>query len=121
MHYTVLGNEVVVGTLSGVKVSAAGRGDVLAFEVDDYDPATREGWCVGVVGPCRLLTDPGAVAELDALGFTPFTPAQDRYYIAIPVTVIHGRRLHRRQPDAAFNAADPTADGHAPHLGHALA
>jgi hypothetical protein len=70
-----------------------------------------------VVGPCRLLTDPRAVAELDALGFAPFSPAQDRHYLAIPITVIHGRRLHR-QLTAARSGAGATADGHAPPLGH---
>jgi hypothetical protein len=97
VHYTVRGDEVIVVSLAGVKVSAAGRGDILTFEVDDYDPGTSEGWCVGVVGACRLVTDPTHIAELDALGFSPFTCEQDRHFMAIPIAMLHGRRLHRRQ------------------------
>jgi uncharacterized protein len=99
VHYAVRGDEVVVASLSGVKVDVAHRGDVVAFEVDDYDPATSEGWCVGVLGPCRLLGDPTEVAELDAVGFAPFTPRQDWHYFAISIATIRGRRLHREQFD----------------------
>lgn len=118
VHYTVRGDEVIVASLSGVKVAAARRGDIVAFEVDDYEPATNEGWSVGVLGRCRLVDDPAEIAELDALSFAPFTPEQDRHYFAIPTATIRGRRLHRKQ-SALIRDGDEAPANASPLIGAA--
>jgi nitroimidazol reductase NimA-like FMN-containing flavoprotein (pyridoxamine 5'-phosphate oxidase superfamily) len=43
-------------TGSGTKLRAAAQGDVLAFEVDAFDDATRTGWSVLVLGRASVLT-----------------------------------------------------------------
>lgn len=95
VHFTVRDGEVVIASLGGSKVSSARRGDIVAFEVDGYDPETREGWTASVVGPSRLITDPDEIAALDLLDFAPWTPDQDRHYLAVQIGVLRGRRLTR--------------------------
>lgn len=95
VHFTVRGDDVVIGCLNGSKVRSAMRGDVVAFEADSYDPVTHEGWCVNVIGVARLLTDEDDVAALDALGFTPWSPDQDRHYFAVRMDAVRGRTLTR--------------------------
>jgi hypothetical protein len=75
---TVRGDEVIA-SLVGIEVDRAIRGAVVAFEVDSYDPRSQEGWCVSVIGPSRPVTEPGLLAELDALGFAPYPPDLDRH------------------------------------------
>jgi hypothetical protein len=96
VHFVVRGDDVVIGSLNGTKVRSAIRGDVVAFEADSYDPVTHEGWCVNVIGVSRLITDEDQVAALDALGFTPWLPHQDRHYFAVRMDAIQGRTLTRR-------------------------
>lgn len=96
VHFHLRDEEVVIASLSGSKVSSARRGDIVAFEVDGYDTATREGWTANVVGPSRLITDHADVAALDLLDFAPWTRDQDRHYIAVQIGLLRGRRLTRR-------------------------
>ena len=101
VHFTVLGDDVVIGCLNGPKVRIAARGDVVAFEADSYDPVTHEGWAVNVIGVARLITDRDDVAALDALGFTPWLPHQERFYFAVRMDAVQGRTL-AHSPDRAF-------------------
>jgi hypothetical protein len=95
VHFTVRGDDVVIGSLNGAKVRSAIRGDVVAFEADSFDPVLHEGWCVNVVGVSRILTDEADVAALDALAFAPWAPHQDRHYFAVRMDAIQGRSLAR--------------------------
>ena len=95
VHFTVRGDDVVIGSLNGAKVRIAMRGDVVAFEADSVDPVTHEGWCVNVIGVSRLLTGEDDVATLDRLGFTPWAPHQDRHYFAVRMDTVVGRCLAR--------------------------
>lgn len=113
--YTVRGDDVIA-SLVGVEVDRVIRGAVVAFEVDSYKPQTQEGWCVSMIGPARPITDPELIAELDALGFAPYTPdaAPGRQYVAIQLAVLRGRRLRvRSHPPEVLAVAVVPADGHA--------
>ncbi|HEY5012120.1 MAG TPA: pyridoxamine 5'-phosphate oxidase family protein [Acidimicrobiia bacterium] len=48
---------IVFRTGFGTKLRAAASGDVLAFEVDDYDPQTGQGWSVMVLGRASVGTN----------------------------------------------------------------
>jgi uncharacterized protein len=52
------GRQILIRTGRGTKLDAATRNAVVAFEVDEVEPATREGWSVVVTGVARELTDP---------------------------------------------------------------
>lgn len=47
---------IVFRTGPGTKLRAAENGDVLAFEVDSYDPHSGHGWSVLVLGRASILT-----------------------------------------------------------------
>jgi hypothetical protein len=94
-HFVVHDEQLVLATLNDRKVVTADRGDVVAFEVEDYDQDTREGWWVSTVGRAGLITDRAAIDALDRLCFTPWSDHPDRHYIAVQITALHGRRLIR--------------------------
>jgi uncharacterized protein len=96
VHCTVRGDEIIIGTIQAHNSVRVHHGDVVAFEADTYDPATYEGWSVGVIGPCRVVADEVEIDELDALGFTPWTFKDGGHYIGLPLRLVYGRALTRR-------------------------
>jgi uncharacterized protein len=104
VHCTVRGTEIIIGTIQAHNSVRVGHGDVVAYEADTYDATTCEGWSVGVVGPCRTITDPIEIVELDGLGFTPWTVEDGGHYIALPLRLIYGRALTRRQDMNGHNS-----------------
>jgi hypothetical protein len=96
-HCALHGGEIVIGTISAHNSVRVRHGDVVAFEADSYDPATCEGWCVGVIGPCRVITDEVEIRELDSLGFTPWTAEDGGHYVALPLGLLYGRALTSRR------------------------
>ncbi|MGY1747644.1 pyridoxamine 5'-phosphate oxidase family protein [Modestobacter sp. SYSU DS0511] len=102
VSFAVVGAEIIIPTRHGSKVAAASRGAVVAFEVDEHDPADRTGWNVTVVGASRLIRDPAEVAALDATGARAWAPADDPCYVAIGMTLLRGRRI-------SLGAAVPSA------------
>ena len=55
-------------------------------------PSRRRG-NITVIGPSRLISDPGQVTALNALGVRPWTPARTHSYIALRMAVVRGRRI----------------------------
>lgn len=110
--YTVRGEDVIA-SLVGVEVDRVIRGAIVAFEVDSYDPQTQDGWCVSVIGPARPITSPGLIAELNELGFAPYTPnvGAGRHYVAIQIAVLRGRRLRVGSQAEVLTGAPVGADG----------
>jgi hypothetical protein len=91
--FAISGEDVVIPTGPDSKMAAGSRGAVVAFEVDDYDLTERTGWNVTVIGPSRLISLPGPVAALDALGVLPWAPVMTYCYIALHMAVVRGRRI----------------------------
>src|SRR5689334_4447739 len=56
------GGQIVFRTVTGSKLEAATDNAVVAFEVDEVDPAARSGWSVVVTGVARELTEPDELA-----------------------------------------------------------
>src|SRR3954454_11873266 len=46
VNFALSGEDIVFRCAAGTKFSAATAGSVVAFEVDGYDTANREGWSV---------------------------------------------------------------------------
>ena len=93
VHFTMHRGRVLIPTSTGSKVAAAGRGAIVAFEVDDFDVDSRTGWNVTVVGQAQVVSAPADVAALDRLGVAAWAPADVRCYIAVDTTVVRGRRI----------------------------
>lgn len=92
VHCTLRDGEVVMARRHGATLDIRPQ-EIVAFEVDDYDPVTSEGWCVSLVGTCRVITDGGEIAELDALDFAPWSSDEGTAYIAISIGLLHGRAV----------------------------
>src|SRR5207248_182284 len=50
VNFALLGDAVVFRTAAGSRLAAAARNAVVAFEADEFHPATNTGWSVLVVG-----------------------------------------------------------------------
>ena len=73
----------------------------VAFEVDDFDYAAREGWSVLVQGPAHHLDSDDERAEADAAGIETWPGGQREHFISIIPARITGRRIKRRAEDNA--------------------
>lgn len=72
----------------------------VAFEIDDFDPRTREGWSVLVQGPAHHLDTEAEQAEALALGIEAWAGGERDHFIKIMPLRITGRRIRRRQRGA---------------------
>jgi len=71
----------------------------VAFEVDDIDAETREGWSVLLQGPAHHLDDPADQAAAVAAGVEPWAGGEREHFIRITPVRVTGRRI-RHEPDA---------------------
>jgi hypothetical protein len=93
VNYTLFGESILIRSAEGTKLGAAWKGSVVAFEIDDYDPACHTGWSVLVQGTARVLSSP---QELDEAGRQPLAPwalHDGGAFVAISCDIISGRRI----------------------------
>ena len=96
VNYAADRSTVVFRTAEGTRLQRAVMLRV-AFEVDDWDPATGIGWSVVVKGVAQGITsgiDPFAIA-LRGRHVAPLAPGTREYWIAIYPSEITGRRFGR--------------------------
>jgi uncharacterized protein len=100
VNYVVDGDQVVLRTGFGSKLSAAMRNAVVCLEVDDIDVVYHTGWSVLVTGTARELT--GAEAERAShLPLRPWSPTAGDHLVAISIELLSGRRIGQRAPVVA--------------------
>jgi uncharacterized protein len=87
------GQHILIRTGRGTKLAAATRNAVVAFEVDEVEPTTREGWSVVVTGVARELTDPDELAEAQTPALERWAVGEDHWVVAISTEMVSGRRL----------------------------
>jgi nitroimidazol reductase NimA-like FMN-containing flavoprotein (pyridoxamine 5'-phosphate oxidase superfamily) len=71
----------------------------VAFEIDDIDPAAREGWSVLVQGPAHHIDSESERADVEAAAVDSWADGGREHFISITPARITGRRI-RRQPQA---------------------
>jgi nitroimidazol reductase NimA-like FMN-containing flavoprotein (pyridoxamine 5'-phosphate oxidase superfamily) len=67
----------------------------VAFEIDHFDPAAREGWSVLIHGPAHWMTTEAERASVAASGVEPWPGGPREHAIRIAPSQITGRRLRR--------------------------
>jgi uncharacterized protein len=94
VNYAMEGTTVTLRTAPGVKLSFGSFAHV-AFEVEDIDPVTREGWVVEVRGFAEDITDAGDEwsVRARASGPEPWVQGEKDHYIAISHGEVSGRRI----------------------------
>lgn len=81
VNFFMDGDRLVIRTAAGSTLATAARDTTVAFEIDDFDVATRTGWSVVVVGRARVVTAPDARARLDALPLRSWVPGRHDHAI----------------------------------------
>lgn len=102
VNYVLDGRTVAMRTDPGMLLDWATLGQV-AFEVDEIDEGTREGWSVVVHGIGRDVTD-GVDAwseHVRSRTLEPWAGGERRHWVALASTTFTGRRLvrHGAAPD----------------------
>ena len=92
VNYAMLGNDIVIRT-SGRAALGADNGQRVSFEVDHLDEALAEGWSVLVSGQARVVSDPGELAAVSALGIAPWAGGDRDTYVRIIASEVTGRRI----------------------------
>lgn len=93
VNYRMIDGAIVFRTSPGSKLSAATRGEVVAFEVDDHDHLDRSGWSVLVVGRAEVVHDLDlAFGVLDA-GLEPYADGDRSAIVRIEPVFVSGRRI----------------------------
>jgi nitroimidazol reductase NimA-like FMN-containing flavoprotein (pyridoxamine 5'-phosphate oxidase superfamily) len=93
VNFRLVGDDIVFRTGAGTKLEAATRNAVVAFEVDDMDPLTHEGWSVMVTGVARAVTDHDELMDVDPHRIPHWAPSPNGHVVAISTDIVTGRRI----------------------------
>ncbi len=93
VNYRLIDGAVVFRTAPGSKMSAATKGAVVAFEVDDYQLADRSGWSVLLVGRAEVVDDDEVAVKVAAARLEPLVDSPRTVIVRIAPTFVSGRRL----------------------------
>ncbi|MCS0604219.1 pyridoxamine 5'-phosphate oxidase family protein [Streptomyces sp. LP11] len=87
-------SAVLLRTSGDSDLARAVDGAVVAFEVDEFDAATRSGWSVVVTGRAGLVPDPAESEPPDGEGGPDsWMPVRDGVLVRIETEVVSGREL----------------------------
>jgi nitroimidazol reductase NimA-like FMN-containing flavoprotein (pyridoxamine 5'-phosphate oxidase superfamily) len=98
VHFRLIENEVVLRVGHDTRLHIAATDNVVAFEVDAFDPVSRTGWSVVVTGVARRVDDPDVFDALDALALPRWSTQSGEGVLAISTDVIAGERIHPPAP-----------------------
>ena len=128
VNYATSGHRIIFRSGPGTKLTAATRGQIVAFEVDASDRLSHTGWSVLMVGPARQLSDPAELSVAETLPLTSWASRPDDVYVCIDTELISGRVLTHdrtgaeeahgslpltRCPDCGGDALETVFDGEA--------
>lgn len=72
----------------------------VAFEIDEFDMAKREGWSVLLQGPAHHVDSEEERAEAESAGVDPWPDGDREHFISIVPARITGRRIRQVRDDA---------------------
>jgi len=93
-------------TRTGSRLATKTSGAVVAFEVDDAEPALRAGWSVSVCGQATS----GPIPETLAGRLQAWAPGSRDEVIRIPLTIVTGRRIRPRPGGTHVESSAGLAD-----------
>ncbi|MGW7547136.1 pyridoxamine 5'-phosphate oxidase family protein [Streptomyces sp. NPDC054770] len=92
-HLVEANGDIVIRThAGGALLGRAARSEVVAYEADALDPATRTGWSVVVTGAASPVTDPAECARYLTL-LTPWVDTEMDHVLRIQADIVTGYRL----------------------------
>ncbi len=93
VNYRLLDGQILFRTGDGTKLHHSSDNSVVAFEVDQVDPSTHEGWSVLVVGVAREVKDQERAGTMLHTLPRPWAPGERDHVIAIIPEFVSGRRI----------------------------
>ena len=102
VNFKLDGTDVVVRTARRSRLASKAAGQVVAFEADQIDVATRSGWSVVLTGRFELVEDAAEVAHLESLGLESWVPAPTDRYLRMRPDIVSGRLI----PKAMIGSTD---------------
>jgi hypothetical protein len=89
------GQSFLCGQICCLCVLRAYASRIVAFEADQFGPATSSGWSVTVTGHAVLVTDPGAIARHQPVPLVPWAPGVRDQFVTITTELAEGLRVRR--------------------------
>ena len=93
VNYKLDNRAIYIHTVPGTKLAGAVLGSGVAFEIDDLNEDTRQGWSVVVHGVAREVEKLEDILHVETLGITPWTDTPKFRFLRIHVDEITGRRI----------------------------
>jgi uncharacterized protein len=93
VNFVLDGERIVFSSAPGTKLYVAATGAQLAFEADDVDAGSRQGWSVCVTGTATVVDDPAERDRLRSLPLDTWAPDGEESFIVIEAEVVTGRRV----------------------------
>jgi len=94
VNFALVDELIVLRTAAGTTVARKVHDMIVAFEVDELDAATASGWSVTVTGRAALVTDPGTLAQYQAVPLVPWAPGVRDQYVTITTELVEGQRVN---------------------------
>ena len=106
VNFVVLDERILIRTRNGTRLARAAQNAVVAFEVDQFDAVTGEGWSVMVQGFARHVEgQPDLVFARDA-PLARWLDPRDSMHVEVSIDIVSGRRV---QPDTERHTLDVEA------------
>jgi uncharacterized protein len=95
MNFAVVDGLVVLRTAADTTVARKVHDVIVAFEVDELDPATSSGWSVVITGRATRVADPELIARYQKVPLVPWALGERDQFMTITTEMIEGRRASR--------------------------
>ncbi|MGI9594626.1 MAG: pyridoxamine 5'-phosphate oxidase family protein [Acidimicrobiales bacterium] len=93
VNYRVDNGDIFIRSLSGAKLRAAERGDIVCLELDGYDEGLRTGWSVVAHGGLEVIGDPAVLEQAWANDPQPWVASDDWQWLRIVPISVTGREV----------------------------
>jgi len=93
VNYAFDDGTVVFRSSPGTKLRAASSGAIIAFEIDNWDPAQGTGWSVLAVGRAEEIADASELEALHGGAPDPVVEGDRTHYVRLRPEMMTGRRI----------------------------
>jgi nitroimidazol reductase NimA-like FMN-containing flavoprotein (pyridoxamine 5'-phosphate oxidase superfamily) len=90
--FAVQEGTVLICTACGSRLAETAAGNVVVFEADELDIASRTGWSVVITGIAEVVTDPTEQTQLRDVVMS-WAPGDRDTVIRLPIMLLTGRRI----------------------------
>lgn len=94
VNYRMDDGSIVIRTTVGSKIEAAEMHHRFAFEIDEWDSESRDGWSVVAHGSGEVVNDADEIRRMEGLGLESWAAGEESdLWIRIRLDDITGRRV----------------------------